>query len=283
MIHPVDRYGILGDLGQELCRGIRSREAKWFKHAERTLLVAHDLIRSIKPRQYDGQGVVAAALFIRGLSQGQAALLLCANGMPNETRIVLRSLIELVIYLRAIHVSKWLMWHYVKQHDRERIRMANKIERSEFLQSKLPEFDPVAEKSRIQGELGSAKDGPSLELYSEAAGMKEVYHTAYTVFCGAVHTGAQDLQRHLDAATPEMLKEIRYGVSDEGIDSLLITVAELVLMSMDPVIERFSIETAVELESVRKEHRRLGRESIEQSSPAYPEGHADSPSGSAEA
>ncbi len=264
MIHLVDRYGILGDHGQDLCRKIRCGKAKWFKNVEDALLVAHDLIPSMKPRQFDGQAVVAATLFVRGLSQAQAALLLCANGMTNETRIVLRSLIELVVYLRAIHTSKWLMWHYVKQHDRERIRMAGKVSRSDFLQRKLPEFDPAAERTRIREELGGAKNGPSLELYSEAAGMKEVYYTAYTVFCGAVHTGAQDLHSHLDAVTPEELKEIRYGVSDEGIDSLLVTLAELILLSMEPVIDRFSIEEPPELESVCEEHKRLGRESTEQ-------------------
>lgn len=248
MIHPVDRYGILGKQGQKLCREIRCSEGKWFKHTESACLLAHDLIFSLKPRQFDGQGLVTTTLFIRSLSQSQAVLLLCANGMPNEAKIVLRSLIELVIYLRAVHTSKWLMWHYLKQPDRERIRMANKVGRSKFLQNKMPGFDPTTFKAQIRQELGGAKNSPSLELYSEAAGMTDIYHTAYTVFCCAVHTGAQDLQTHLDATTLEELKEIRYGVSDEGMKPLLITVAELILMAMESVMDRFSIVRSCELE-----------------------------------
>ena len=269
MIYPVDRYGILGKYGQKLCREICCSEAKWFRHAESACLLAHDLIDSLKPKQYDGQGIVTATLFVRGLSQSQSVFLLCANGMPNEARIVLRSLLELVIYLRSIHVSKWLMWHYLKQHDRERIRMVNKVGRSEFLQNKWPGFDLASEKAQILQGLGDAKDGPTLELYSEAAGMKDLYHTAYTVFCGAVHTGAQDLQTHLDATTPDKLKEIRYGVSDEDIQTNLITLAELILMAIEPVMDRFCITPPSNLESLREEHRLLGKEITEQGVPGY--------------
>ena len=94
--------------------------------------------------------------------------------------------------------------------------------------------------------------------------MKDFYHTAYTVFCGAVHTGAHDLQTHLDATTPEKLKEIRYGVSDDDVKTHLITLAELILMAIEPVMDRFRIAPPSILEALREEHMILGKEITEQ-------------------
>lgn len=268
MIHTIDRYGILGNHAQSICRRIRSEHRRWFEHLEKVSMAAHDLLPQMQPRQFDTQGLLVTTLFVRGLSQFQATCLLCANGMPFEAKIVLRSFMELVIDLRAIDQSKWLTWHYVKEHDRERLRMVNKIARSEYLTTLLPTFDPVKEKKTIHEHLGPAREGPSLELFAEAADMKDTYLVAYTTLCDTVHSGVQDLQKHLDAHVPEKVKGILYGVSDDALDDLLLTTSELMLAAINGVVHRFSLRLSEEAQYLYQDHITLAQHAINQQQPA---------------
>ena len=90
------------------------------------------------------------------------------------------------------------------------------------------------------------------------AGLLPVYQTAYKVFCSSVHTGAHDLQLHLNSLDPSTLTEIRYGVSDDEIDHMLLVATEMMLHASIAVSERFGIPDAEAMQEIKKKHAELG-------------------------
>lgn len=149
------------------------------------------------------------------------------------------------------------------KHERVRCRLFKAAKQSDFLRGQPWKFDLDEERERIFEGLGADKKGPSLAKYAHAAGMSEVYYTVYTVLCGSVHSGAKDLEMHLESDKPDKVKKILYGVSDDEMDFLLYTAAEMIVFAINAATERFSVESSAEFEELLHEHARLGAKIIE--------------------
>jgi len=257
MIYAVDRFGVLGDSAKKHLDAIRIKHSAWFDHGDDLNVILHDLIPKLNAHQFNVQELLVATLFLRALTQYQSVIILARQGLPDECKIILRSLIELVIYLRAIHKDMDLAQEYVRSHDRERLKMLATYDKSDFLQSRIPPIDSKTEREKILKSLGDKKKDIPLSVYAKAAGLLDVYHTAYKVLCGTVHTGVEDLQRHFNSTDPSTLTEIRYGVSDDEIDHILLTGTELMLHAMQSVGERFSIPETTVTDAVVKKHKEL--------------------------
>lgn len=270
MIHALDRFGVFGEPARGLRETFRRDHDTWFTHAERLNLALHDLIPQVKPHQFVRQELLVAVLFLRALTQYQATLILAQYGLPDECKIILRSLIELVIYLQAAHKDKNLAEEYVRQHDRERIKILKLIERSDTLQAHMhiTSIDAKTDREKILRSLGDKREDLKLETYAEVAGLLPVYHTAYKVLCGTVHTGVQDLQRHFNSETPEKLTELHYGMSDESLDHILFVATEMMLHAANAVRERFDIPETNEMQSIVERHKELGDQEAQQQNSA---------------
>lgn len=267
MIEPLDNQGVFGRPAQEIRSRILQSHRSWFEHAHVVNRAMHNLLPLIKPHQLVAQEMLASALFVRSLTQYQSVLILAIHGLPEECKILLRSLIELVIYLRAIHEDKAYAEDYVRNHDRERLRLYKLIMRSPFLKENLDPDTMAKEHGRLADSLRGKTRGFTLEQYADAAKMLPILHTAYKLFCGTVHTGAQCLEVHLNGESPETVKEIRYGMSDDGIAHALLTATELMLLCVEPLTQRLALPDIPELKTVMEQHQSICKEDTEQVGP----------------
>ena len=243
----------MGRFARKRAREIRSSHSKSFVYALKASRAAHDLMPHLKPRQLDTQSILISTLFVRGMTQFQAALLLFKNALPNEASIVLRSFLELVIYLRAIQKDISLANAYLDQHDRERLRLIGKIRNSIHLRPQFTEADLAKEQSDILQKLGGQKKGPPLSTYAKAAGLEYMHDIVYTVLCDPVHTGVHGLQDHLDAKTPEKIKSILYGLSDDKLDALLGASTSLLLIAIETAASHFSVSLPLKTQNLFRE------------------------------
>ena len=266
MIIPIDNQGFWGSHAKVAQSQLQAAHEKWFTHAHNLNLELHKLIPLIKPHKSAAQDMLVAVLFTRALTLYQSSLLLAMNGLPEECKIILRSLIELVIYLRAIHSDIKFAEDFTLKHERERLRLNKLIIRSPFLKGNFDQAKVEEAKSRILESLSDRLPGYSLEEYAEAAEMLAVLHTAYKDFCGSVHSGIYDLQVHLNGTSPDTVTEIRYGISDENVDHLLLVATELMLSCVPALKERFKLPQAPELEKICNYHQILGKEETEKMS-----------------
>lgn len=250
MIYLVNEFGVTGRYARKKARDIRASYAKSFDFAQKANRAAHDLLPRLKPRQFDTQSILVSTLFVRGLTQYQAALLLFKIALPNEASVVLRAFLELVIYLRAIHKDISLANAYLDQHDRERLRLIRKIRNSSHLRPQFTEAYLAKEHSDILHKLGGKKKGPPLSAYAKAAGLEYMHDIVYTVLCDPVHTGVHGLQDHLDAKTPEKIKSILYGLSDDKLDALLGALTSLLLIAIETAASHFSVSLPLKTQNL---------------------------------
>lgn len=253
MIYLVNEFGVMGRFSRKRAREIRSSHSKSFVYALKASRAAHDLMPHLKPKQFDTQSILVSTLFVRGLTQYQAALLLFKNALPNEASIVLRAFLELVIYLRAIQKDISLANAYIAQHDRERLRLIGKIRKSSHLWPQFTETDLAKEESDILRKIGGQKKGPTLSEYAKAAGLEYMHDVVYPVLCDPVHTGVHGLQDHLDAKTPENVKSIRYGLSDDKLDALLGASTSLLLIAIETAASHFSVSLPSKTQTLFRE------------------------------
>lgn len=259
MINPLDNNGIFGAPANVLREAILRTHKDWFDHAMDVNQAMHSLLYLMRPHQLVAQEMLVAVLFVRAMTQYQSALLLAMNGLPFECRIILRSLIELIIYLRASHLNIRFAKAYTLKHDRERRKLFKLVKRSPSLKHYADEMDIDDEISKINDSLKGDKEDIQLEEFAKEAQMLPIYHTAYKVFNDTVHSGIGDLQIHLNGTTPDTVTEIRYGMSGDEINHILLVATELMLLCVEPISQRFSLPDIPEIQLLIAQHESISK------------------------
>jgi hypothetical protein len=268
-IHPVGPDGILGVLGQQVSNEIVRMHKELFDHAEKGLMAAHELIPHINVNPYDGRGVIVTAMYFRSLTQSQAALLLCKHGMPIEAMALSRGIVELVIQMRAIQSDKIWHAHHLRQHLKDAKRIGKAAKRSKILSRQAQDTGLNIDEqiNEILNKLSEVETQNNLSdvpipkkwEYDKAAGMTDEYDTMYQIFCNAVHNGLENIMTHLDSPHQEKLKKFQYGVSDDGLGLLLVSITHLLMRATDPILDRFKIEQTEALKALCESHNQLGK------------------------
>lgn len=115
----MNRY--LGPDPARMIQQIRERAPEWFTLADDVASFCSDLLPDIEAGVNDGQQVLSAVLFRRGLSAFEAVLLLAERGMHTEGLVRRRSMLEALFVLGAIWRQPDLVRTYV-QNDQHRRR-----------------------------------------------------------------------------------------------------------------------------------------------------------------
>jgi len=164
--------------------------------------------------------LVAYVLFARMIELYQSIIVVSERGMTTPSRILFRSFIEAFFHFAAIHKDSSYLDEYLNQFQINRKSLANSIRNSsspELENLRQAVTDDLVDNIRQGIEEEGVKKISTIES-AERAELLPVYHTAYRVLSGAVHTSVSDLESHL--SFNEDLKEVEavvYGPSQKEV------------------------------------------------------------------
>lgn len=194
--------------------------------------------------------LLIVSLYIRCLTIYQSILFVSERGMLAETRILLRSIIEVCFYIKAVCKDENILNVLHVKDEQQKLRSVNRIIHSKTKIKNLPSLEELNKKKieieeRIKNIPAKAK---GTEELSELAGMHDYYLTVYTPLCNSVHTNAIDLEMYLDMENNKIIG-LSYGPTDDKISLNLSTAMEVILNSMGAMNIYFELEHQIKIEN----------------------------------
>lgn len=234
-----------------------------FDFVHRLSELAHEALFDAKVTKTDLQQLLLASLQHKALTSFQAVVLLGERGLPSETRVVLRTLLEVTFRIVAIAKDKNVGRAYVLEDELHRKKFINKYKMlSDEIRNKVTEEVLSDLKSTIEQNI---KDKDIKELktqwFAQRADMMDFYNTAYAVLSDSVHVNVRNLESALQLDESGDIVRLNYGPNDEDLDTHLLTASEALLISLHAVYSVIDTEFDKqlnrfyeELKALRKKH-----------------------------
>jgi hypothetical protein len=163
------------------------------------------------------KALVASLLFARSLELFQSIVVVSERGMAAATRILLRGFLESSFQFFAIQRDPTYLDIYLDQFLIQKRKLLRRIRDS--ISPQMESLRQAATNQLLQDTENAIRDAGvsaiSTEEVAKRAHMHDIYLTAYAVLSHAVHTGASDIDHHIQVNT--VTKEIegfRYGPSE---------------------------------------------------------------------
>lgn len=199
--------------------------------------------------------LLIVSLYMRCLTIYQSILLVSERGMLAETRILLRSIIEVCFYIKAVCRDEGILNVMQVKDEQQKLRSVNRIINSKTKIKNLPSLDEL-NKKKIEIE-DRIKNIPAkfkgIEEISKIAEMHNYYLTVYTPLCNSAHTNAIDLDMYLDIEN-DKIKGLSYGPTDDKLSLNVATSIDVMLNSMEAMNSYFKLENKIKIENY---HRQL--------------------------
>jgi hypothetical protein len=135
---------------------------------------------------------------VRAMHKAHAINLLTREGMLDEARILLRSLLEISFTVMAIHKSDSFIERYVDGSRRQGLRFLKNLRAAAQFPETMYKFDGRIDEVIAELEKRS-KRIPKTDVYDYAreAGVLPLYYGPYSILCSSVHSGAFDVQEYI--------------------------------------------------------------------------------------
>lgn len=185
----------------------------------------------------------------------QAATVLVSRGLSDQVKILVRSNLDKLMVMQAVHNDKnnFNKWKLYQNYERK--RLIDDIKKGE------PGLGHLQE--RITEDISIPSDWKRISQrdWAKLAGMEEDYNVVYRLFSGNVHHSKNALNSDLfyDEGLPAIM-DIAPNCTDTR--ELLLTLATDALRTMKIVVEYFDLDDAVYKE-LNKEHEENWRRIIE--------------------
>lgn len=204
------------------------------------------------------QEILLAQLYIRALSTYQAGILLCERGMVAETKIILRTLIEILFRISAISKNKDIAEAFVLEDEIHRKKFFNKFK---MLSDPIKAANGNPQLDDLINTLNqniTDKDIKELQTqwFAHKAELDDYYNTAYSMFSSSVHATVRDLEELIQTDSTGNIIELKNGPDVCGLDLLLMTAGETMIIILDVVNRVFSLgleEILVSMHELLKE------------------------------
>jgi len=153
------------------------------------------------------------------------------------------------------------MREYVNDDIHRRIHTFKKIKNNPITFKRILTDDVKKEIDSLLAELHEAKaklkpKEITSRYLADKAGLLDFYDTAYIYFSSTVHSGVRDLEQYLSLDEKGNIKELMWGPSVTGLDSLLLTAFESMWLVVKSAVDLFSLSVG-ELEALEESYRKL--------------------------
>lgn len=175
----------------------------------------------------------------------------------------MRSLFDAAFAISAVAKSEEIMREYVNDDILRRIHILRKIKNNPktFERILINDVDKQIESllSELYKTKKKMKPKEIMSRYlAEKAGLLDLYDTAYVYFSSTVHSGVRDLEQYLSLDSEGNIKELIWGPSVTGLDSLFLTAFETMLIVFKTAIVLFSLSVD-ELDLLEESYRNLAK------------------------
>lgn len=243
----IDKEGFLSEDIAGWIEKHRNDNYQWFELAEKVNRIGNSLMYKLQIYSENGKQVIAAALFVRILGFYQASLLLSERGMINESKVILRSMLNATFIICAITNSEEVLQDYVKEDIHHRIKALRKIKDNPHFFNQEFYKEVENEVNNLLDQLVRERDEHkpkklTVQYLAKKANMLDFYNTAYSLFSDTEHASARDLEQYLILNEKKEIKGFKWGPSVAGIDRLLLTAIETLTYAIQCIEKIFDIK-----------------------------------------
>lgn len=184
-----------------------------------------------------------AALYLRSLSTYQSIFILSKKGMTGESKVLLRSLIEIQYIILAIEKNNEIANEYLGQ---EVIEFEKIFKNSIQWQEKLQKTISLKEIEEKLSELKSIKrinkiNKITIKQFAQKAGMLLDYETSYSLLCLTSHSNIFEIKKHFVYDSNGVLSSFNWGPNINDISSVLISSTETMFRILNSIRESFDL------------------------------------------
>ena len=245
--------GFLDSKTEAWVRECRKRFEKWFVLTGDVNSLAVDTIFQFDAHNKLIHEMLLATLYLRTLHNYQGTILMAERGMMAQGRIMARSILDSVFPLVAIAKDQEFAATYAENHTLQQVKYFRKVQK--LTTARLPDVDAPENLARA-AELQEQIDAKgikhiSTESIAERAGLGEWYLTAYSLLSGTVHARAGDLEEYLVLAPDDEIKEFDWGPKTKGMELLLMSAMESMLMGVEHAVTISPRHPSSRLEELR--------------------------------
>ncbi len=233
---PLSENGFLGRELDQWIQMIREVHAAVFSLADEVNRYCQSAMYQLSPHNKLKQEVLVSTLFIRVLCNYQASILLAERGMIPQSKVLARVTIEALFKLCAISKSEKYTDEFILDDYRSRLNYLNKFR--ELHGGALPpdvdkeEVESLEQELRDEISNGEVKNKTTVQ-WSKDADMHDWYLSVYPVLSESVHTKVKGLEEYLVLNAQQEITELRCGPEDHGIESILITLIQSMLIAVN--------------------------------------------------
>lgn len=200
------------------------------------------------------QEILVGLLFVRALSAYQASLLLCERGIITETKIILRTLLEILFRIAAISKDEVIANAYILEDEVHRKKFLNKfksLNASVKSAAGNPELEDLLNTLKKNIEEKDIKELQT-QWFAHKAGLDDFYNSAYSLFSDSVHANVRDLEELFNTNFEGSITGINFGPDVSGLSKLLLTAGETMILILYDVSGLFNLQIEEHLTALHK-------------------------------
>ena len=240
-----ENTGFLGKEAESMSMRIVDKHKKFFA-------LCYDINRFAEKVKYkfdihnqDDQELITACLFIRLLEGFQATIILASRGLVEDTKVVVRTLLESVFLLKVCCEDKSFLIDYIKSDEIIRLKWMNVADKSEW-----PFFNPLREyatpeiKTELEEKIRREGIKPiKIEDVAKKAELSAFYDAAYRWYSSSTHVSARSLENaYIGINENGDISHLLHRPDDREIEKHLLTVAECLLLALNSTCLLFGLK-----------------------------------------
>lgn len=247
----MDDFGNRGFLSKEIeswIKKIRKEKSEIYKLCDALNIICQKTIYLLKVQSNILEEVLVTTLFFRAVSNFQSIVLLSERGLINESKIVLRCMLEAMFALTAVakdeteNISKKLVQK--DQVERKKVLKALKRNFSRGGKKTKEEKFRMQNVERIIQEIEHDIQKMEItdldaEYLAKKAGLSTFYDSAYKYLCGSVHPNVRDLEQYFEKNGNDNIKFLKWEPDISQINLILSTTCESMLIILEGVSKQF--------------------------------------------
>jgi hypothetical protein len=206
------------------------------------------------------QELTCAALFIRSLAHCQAAIILLERGMKPSARAMIRCALEGLFNLGACASDSALALSFVDADHVDRKRLIRRLGQVQdpSAKARFEEANMASITSALQARIDEV-EAKELQTRSmaKAAGLEDLYLTAYATLSGAVHSSVGDLEAHVEVDDRGRITDLLTEPVVDGLEGPLLILFETMVGLARAVSKVFPLDIVAACEERLERFQKL--------------------------
>lgn len=235
-------FNINGFLGSEkIMHKIRSDYANLFNFSEslnQFLLLEKDKFLF----DTSEKNIIIGLLLCKSITSYQTTILVLNYGLPKESEVLLRSLMETTFLILACCNVDDFYNEYRESHNYHRLRLARNI-----INNKISiNISSYYSNEEIEGIKEAYKKAQELEIkickIAKKANMEEYFLTQYWSLCQSAHVSPKSIEHYLNITDKNKMFDITPKVTRDDVLPIVLLSSDLIFKILNKLYEYFKLE-----------------------------------------